>query len=266
MQRRLWQWLESGVLRYASASVFTTESAAKQYQSRYPAHSSKCHVIENGYDEEAFENMVASREDAADSKLLMLHSGLIYPNDRDPSTFLAAVRQLIDEGQLDAKRLCIRFRAPQHDSEVMACAERHRLADCVEIGPPIPYQRAIAEMMGTDLLLVFQGSKFNMQIPAKIYEYLRAGRPILAVVDPIGGTAVQLAQFEATKIVDIESVADIRSGLLSTLRERKTPNQAKALERNRNAVQRYSRQAQAASLQSLFNEVATNYSHPIKEN
>jgi peptidoglycan/xylan/chitin deacetylase (PgdA/CDA1 family)/glycosyltransferase involved in cell wall biosynthesis len=257
MQRRLWQWLEASVLRRASACVFTTKSAAQQYQLRYPAHAAKCHVIENGYDEEAFKQVAPSREGAADNALLLLHSGLIYPNDRDPSTFLAAVRELIDEGHLDATRLCIRFRAPHHGNEVMACAERHGLTDCVEIGPPIPYHRAIAEMMGADLLLVFQGSQFNTQIPAKIYEYLRAGRAILAVVDPTGGTAAQLTHFEATQIVDIASVNAIRGGLLSALLARTTPAQAEALARNRTAVLKYSRQAHATRLRNLFNEIVT---------
>lgn len=256
MQRRLWQWLEASVLRHASACVFTTASAAQEYQHRYPDHADKCHVIENGYDEEAFEQVQPSREGVADGTLLLLHSGLIYPQDRDPSTFFAAVRKLIDEGQLDPQRLCIRFRAPHHGEEVMECARRHGVSDCVEVGPPIPYHRAIAEMMGSDLLLVFQGSNFNTQIPAKIYEYLRSERPVLAVVDPAGGTAAQLDKFHAVYIADIHAEESIRAALLATLDANADREQAYALAHNRQMVLSYSRSAQTGSLGRLFDRVA----------
>lgn len=255
LQRRVWQWLEGRVLRDAAACVFTTASAAQAYAQRYPQQADKCHVIENGYDEEAFAQSQPSREGVDENKLFLLHSGLIYPRERDPSTFFTAVRLLIDDGTLDPSKLCIRFRAPHHDAEVVACARQHGLEACVEVAPPIPYQRAIAEIMGADLLLVFQGSHFNTQIPAKIYEYLRAGRDILAVVDPTGGTARQLARFEARHIADIASADDICTALLRLLAERSTPEHPQALARNQQAVRAYSRQSQAALLQSLFDQV-----------
>ena len=255
LQRRLWQRLETSVLRRASACVFTTASAAQAYQQRYPDQANKCQVIENGYDEEAFAQVESSREGVADGTLLLLHSGLIYPKDRDPSTFFAAVRQLIDEGHLNAQRLCIRFRAPQHDEEVMAFAARHGLTNCVEVGPPISYHRSIAEMMGADLLLVFQGSNFNRQVPAKIYEYLRSERPIVAVVDPLGGTASQLKKFHGVEVADIDSTDSIRRSLLALLHQNACRGQTDALKHNRHLVVGYSRGEQTASLGHLFDRV-----------
>lgn len=255
MQRRLWTRLEASVLRRASACVFTTASAAQEYQRRYPEQAAKCHVIENGYDEEAFSQVEPSREGVEEGTLLLLHSGLIYPKDRDPSTFFAAVRHLIDEGHLDARHLCIRFRAPHHGEEVMACAELYKLGKFVDVAPPISYHRAIAEMMGSDMLLVFQGSNFNTQIPAKIYEYLRVGRPILAVVDPSGGTASQLAKFRGPQIADIASVETIRVALLAILRMRYELSYLEDMNRSRFGVNVYSRESQAKRLGDLFDYV-----------
>lgn len=256
LQRRVWLWLEESVMRSASACVFTTAAAAQTYASRYPEQAGKCHVIENGYDEEAFTAVQPSREGVPEGKLLWLHSGLIYPRDRDPSTFFAAVRSLIDDGALRQQDLCIRFRAPQHEREVLECAHQQGLTDCVEVAPPIPYQRAIAEMIGADLLLVFQGSHFNTQIPAKIYEYLRAGRDILSIVDPAGGTAAQMRQFKANWIVDIASMNDVREGILSVMRGRADPDRVAQLVQNQQSVLVYSRQAQTHRLQALFDAVS----------
>lgn len=256
LQRRVWLWLEAQVLRRASACVFTTAAAAKTYAECYPEQAVKCVVIENGYDEEAFASVQPNREGVPPGKLLWLHSGLIYPRDRDPSTFFAAVRALIDDGTLKAEDLCIRFRAAQHESEVLTCARQHGVIDCVDVAPPIPYHRAIAEMMAADLLLVFQGSNFNTQIPAKIYEYLRAQRPVLGVLDPAGGTAAQLRRFEAVHLGDIASVDSLQQSLWHALQQLNSAELPAALQRNREQVMTYSRKAQTARLQALFNQVA----------
>jgi peptidoglycan/xylan/chitin deacetylase (PgdA/CDA1 family)/glycosyltransferase involved in cell wall biosynthesis len=213
LQRKTWQWLESRVFQQATRCVFTTERAAQLYRSRYPAQAHKCLVIENGYDEEAFEGNAPQRSGVPEGGILMLHSGIIYPQERDPSAFFAAVRAWLDAGGADASKLIIRFRAPYHGDEVAQLAALHGLTANVEIAPPVPYQVAIAEMLGADLLLVFQGSSFNAQVPAKIYEYLRTGNPVLGLVDPAGDTAKKLAEFKRVGLADIQSSAEILSAL-----------------------------------------------------
>lgn len=256
IQRRCWRWLESYVLQHASACVFTTARAAATYSQRYPAASGRCHVIENGYDEEAFADARPNRFGMSNDKLLLLHSGLIYPEDRNPSTFFAAIRTLLDAGCLLRDRLCIRFRAAHHDAEVRAYAEQYGLQDIVELAPPVPYHQAITEMMGADLLLVFQGSHFNAQIPAKIYEYLRAGRPVFAVVDPQGDTATALHEFPAVYVADIASEADIQCCLQGAIDVLGAGGLTEALHENQVLVRRYARKAQADRLVLQLDAIA----------
>jgi glycosyltransferase involved in cell wall biosynthesis/peptidoglycan/xylan/chitin deacetylase (PgdA/CDA1 family) len=255
LQRKLWQWLEAYVLRHATACVFTTLRAAIAYGERYPASAAKCMVIENGYDEDAFTGVQPNRFGTPPSTLLMLHSGLIYPHDRNPSTFFAAIQALIDEGTLDRSRLCIRFRAPHHDEEVKTFAKAHGLEDVVDIAPPVPYRQAIAEMMGADLLLVFQGSYFNAQIPAKIYEYVRAQRPVLAVLDPAGDTAKQLGQFEGVYFGDISDPKKIKMALSKLIVEYKTTLKNSLID-NLSNIKKYSRIAQSERLGSIFSDIS----------
>lgn len=253
MQRKTWQWLESLVMRTATRCVFTTERAAEVYRQRYPAAADKCHVIENGYDDEAFEGNLPKRDGVAEDQLLLLHSGIIYPRDRDPSAFFQAIAQLIDTGVVERKRLVIRFRAPHHGDEVAALASQYGLADVVDIAPPIPYREAIAEMMGSDLLLVFQGSHFNSQIPAKIYEYLRTGRPVMGLLDPSGDTASQLRKFDAVELADISDSANIAEQMQQWLEHRQQVTYLEACENNTNIVKRYSRAFHTRTLAALMN-------------
>lgn len=252
LQRRSWHWLEALVMRTATRCVFTTGRAAELYQQRYPEAAGKCVVIENGYDDEAFVGNAPLRMGVNADQLLMLHSGIIYPRDRDPNAFFGAIASLVESGQLERQRLKIRFRAPHHGDEVAALAKNHDLADVVEIAPPISYREAIGEMMGADLLLVFQGAHFNSQIPAKIYEYLRTGRPILGLVDQLGDTATQLKQFEEVGLADISSQAEISSLFQQWLSRREGPDFLAAQQRNISSVQHYSRASHTQKLAALF--------------
>ena len=263
LQRKVWQWLEFYVMRHANACIFTTQPASLVYGQRYPEFATKCLVIENGYDEDAFEGVQADRHGTPSESLLLLHSGLIYPQDRNPSTFFAAVLELIQEGLLNRSQLCIRFRAPHHDAEVKGFAALHGLEDIVDIAPPIPYRSAIAEMMGADLLLVFQGTNFNAQIPAKIYEYLRAQRPVLAVLDPVGDTATQLRKFEGVHMGNIASKAHIKAALLSWLETKRLGGQQFAWANNFDAIRKYSRIAQTELLSHYLDDYAIKHARRI---
>ena len=255
LQRRLWRRLERRFMQQAVACIFTSQRAALEYSKRYPAVADKCSVIENGFEEEAFEGVQPNRWGAPKDCLLMLHSGLIYPKDRNPSNFFAAVHSLITSGGLDRTKLCIRFRAPQHGEEVRIFAEKYGIQDLVDIAPPISYKDAIAEMMGADVLLVFQGSNFNAQIPAKIYEYIRAKRPILALLDPIGDTAAQLSKFkEGIFQANIDSQHSIEKCLLNWLYNIQFSISTEGVLHNMELVKNYSRKYQAEILKNLLDK------------
>jgi peptidoglycan/xylan/chitin deacetylase (PgdA/CDA1 family)/glycosyltransferase involved in cell wall biosynthesis len=254
LQRRVWGWLEPLVFRHATRCVFTTERAAELYRSRYPHAAAKCMVIENGYDEDAFVDNFPTREGVAPGELLILHSGIIYPKDRNPDQFFAALARLVQQPAWQGRRVRVRFRAPVHGGEVAALARQHGVDAIVEIAPPIPYRQAIAEMMGADLLLVFQGSQFNTQIPAKIYEYLRTGRPVVGLVDKTGDTARQLRKFEGVALADMSDADDIEGVLGHWFAQPGGQDASQAF--NRTAILAYSRKAQAVALARTLTDAA----------
>ncbi|MDR1853398.1 MAG: glycosyltransferase [Azoarcus sp.] len=255
LRRKVWRGIEASALAEARACVFTTEEAANVYRERYPAAAARCRVVANGYDEAAFADLAPTRPGLKPGALLLLHSGVVYPRERDPGPFFAAVRALLDSNALARDRLLIRFRAPGHDDEVRALARQHGVADVVDVAPPLPYREALAEMMGADGLLVFQGAAFNAQIPAKIYEYLRAARPLLALVAPDGNTARTLAAFAAVAAADIADERGIAAALAAWLQNLQAPELPQWLARNREDVRAFSRQAQTARFAALCDEI-----------
>jgi hypothetical protein len=107
-----------------------------------------------------------------------------------------------------AGELVVRFRAAGHDDLLRTLSQRHGIERFIELLPPLPYRAALNEMLRADALLVLQASNCNEQIPAKLYEYLRAGRPLVALTDPIGDTAEVVRAAGIDAIARLDSVDD----------------------------------------------------------
>lgn len=184
--------LEMTAFKRCRFATFTSPGAIQTYRQTYPDLSAdKLVLLENGYDEEAFTRASgqSSPVPTPAGKRILLHSGIVYSMERDPTHLFAALGQLKRSGDPLISQLLIRLRATGNDARLQDMLAREGVADMVELAPPIPYADALAEMLMVDGLLILQGSSCNGQIPAKAYEYLRARRPVLALTDPIGDTA-----------------------------------------------------------------------------
>lgn len=258
LQRRLWEGIEAYAIRNAQFCVFTTERVQRAFQTRYPVHAAKCVVIENGYDEQVFAGAQATRVGVSPDQFLLLHSGVIYPQERSPAALFEAVKRIVEQGLLPRAALKVRFRAARHESEVLALARLHGIDDIVECAPPIPYADAISEMLGSDVLLVFQGSSFNPQIPAKIYEYLRTGRAILGLIDFEGDTARKLATFKGVELADIESADQVAERLLKLHARFVATGGNDISHDNIEQIKQYSREDQARLLAEVLDHARPN--------
>lgn len=253
---RLWRsfkTIEETAVGRARVSVFTTPGAAREYSRRYPDAASRITVIENGFDEESFAGLEASESLGAlnPGALTILHSGIVYPSERDPAQLFAAVSRLVRAQRLAQGRFKLRFRAPANNELLDTLIRQYSLENFVEILPPIAYRRALEEMVRADALLVLQAANCNEQIPAKIYEYLRAGRPILALTDPEGDTAGVLRQAGIDAIARLNSEDEI-----ADLLGRFVLPQGRALQTiaRDDAVRHASRAMRATALARLLDE------------
>lgn len=218
LTHKAYEVIEADAAKHARFCVFTTPGAARIYQERFPAAADRMVVLENGYDEESFVAAAARKpatagHAASKAPLIMLHSGIVYPSERDPTQLFAALAQLQRAGDILPSDMHIRFRASVHDGLLTDLAKQFGVSEFIELCPPVPYLEALSEMGTVDALLVMQASNCNQQIPAKIYEYLRAGKPILGLTDPIGDTAAVLRNAGLTDHAALDSADEIASAL-----------------------------------------------------
>lgn len=218
---RAFQAIESQALTLAAASTFTTPSAVRTYRERYPHAAERAVLLENGYDEASFQS--ASRD--ADirslnpSGLTLLHSGVVYPQERDPTCLFEAIQVLHRAGELHPGELHVRFRAAGHDDMLQDLASRYGVEEYIQIAAPVGYRAALQEMLSADALLILQAANCNEQVPAKLYEYLRAGRPIICLADEHGDTGTTLRHAGVTLQAQLDSAPSIAGLLRQVLRE-----------------------------------------------
>ncbi|MEO6923340.1 MAG: glycosyltransferase, partial [Bryocella sp.] len=152
---RYYKAIEEHAVTNAAFSTFTTPGAARIYRERYPQSAERIVVLENGYDESSFIDAEAFNDQLSPlnpNVLTLLHSGIVYPHERDPSQFFAALRHLADEGHLSLAQLKVRFRSAVHDDLLHQLAAQYGVEEFIETLPAIGYQDALREILRADAL------------------------------------------------------------------------------------------------------------------
>jgi len=107
-----------------------------------------------------------------------------------------------------------------HEELLKRMARDQGVQEFVEVMPPVGYRDALQEMVRADALLVMQAANCNEQVPAKVYEYLRAGRPIVCLSDPAGDTAAILRHAGVQSCACLDRVDEIVALLRDLLNAR----------------------------------------------
>jgi len=175
----------NSVLRHASAAVLLTRTAEEETRA---ALGCPTIVSYNGFTEEDFAGLDAP--DPLDAeRLTILHAGVIYAGRRDPVALLQAL------AILGPRRHAVRVKF-YHDemAAVAQRAERLGVRDSIEICPPVPRREILRIERAADVLLLCRWAdpRDDGVIPGKLFEYIGARRPILAIGSTTG---------EATEIV-----------------------------------------------------------------
>jgi glycosyltransferase involved in cell wall biosynthesis len=246
--------LESLVVRRAELIVASTARLRDTLAARYPSKLKGSFLaIPNGYDEDDFSG-VAGLLRASSDELLIVHAGSINATFRDPRPVLEAVRQAAEAGLVDRARVRIRFLGggPFGESfEMKQAVERAGLMSRVEFLPRVSYEAALAELGRAGVLLLLQASTDTVDlVPAKLFEYLRAGRPVLAVV-PDGATAEVLRDTGGGWVVDQADGRGLHNALVAAYRAW-VGGSLDSVTADRTVLEKFSRERLAGELAAQF--------------
>lgn len=196
------RWLEQRVVASAAACVTVSEPMAETLRAR---HRKPAIVVLNGFDA-AERPQPADGSRDQDHALHIVYTGLIYPGRRDPAALFAAVTSL---GALGGQVKMTFY--GQDLRGVTAAAERYGVAANVHVCSAIPYRESLAVQRRADvlLLLLWNDPREAGVYTGKLFEYVGAGRPILAVGSD-AGVAADLIRSRGlgVAVADAEHIAD----------------------------------------------------------
>jgi hypothetical protein len=175
------KWLEASVMKHADVVIANTDGLKQMLGSAYPEHAGKLVTIWNGYD--PAKPLAAAALEPKPYRVIS-HVGTLY-GARHPGALLRSLERLFAAGRLNPPSVRVRLAGPIEEMQVRMDEPPFsslQTAGCLEIDPQtIPTSAAHRIMAESDylLLLDLNESHFSVQVPAKIFEYVQIGRPIL---------------------------------------------------------------------------------------
>jgi glycosyltransferase involved in cell wall biosynthesis len=176
-QRALARWLERQVVTRAEAVVGVTRPMVEDFGTRLGVSAE---LIHNGWDPEAVRGAGSSSDLINPRRFTFLHTGAVSGEwGRDPRPLLAALRQLIQQDAGLVERIEVLFvgTATSRDLELLGDP---RLRGVVRYGGSVDRTEAFALQRDADVLLLLTSHRVS-EATGKLYEYLGAGRPIVAL-------------------------------------------------------------------------------------
>ncbi|HKZ10773.1 MAG TPA: hypothetical protein VJL61_08705 [Rhodanobacteraceae bacterium] len=245
---------EQRVMSRATCTVFTTPGAVRVGSSLYSSAlgEGRIQCIPNGFDEDDFAGIEIGRPSSEGGPLHFVHGGVLYPEGRNPARFFEALAELKRTGALKASDIRVTLRASGSEDVYAEQLRQLGLTDIVTLAPYLPYKDALAEQAEADGLLLFQGERYDHQIPAKVYEYLRLGRPILGLVGENGDTAALLRKARGAVTAPLNSASAIAAKVLEFIDLVKQSRNGMTSSAD---VQRYSRRHATQLLAGLLDRV-----------
>lgn len=188
--RRQHQKLEQSVLKASDSLLVTSESAKTEFEA---LGARRVKVITNGFDSEDFGSVKGNMNDK--KQFVIRHIGMLS-EQRNAESLWKAFTELASKKE---DKLKIELIGIVPDFLKRQLGEEFALKNYINFQDSVPHQD-LAEIYDSSDLVVLIQTKTNRkqtQLPGKLFEYLQAKRPILAIGDTESDMAKILKQTKA---------------------------------------------------------------------
>jgi glycosyltransferase involved in cell wall biosynthesis len=211
------RWLERRLVAAADTVVTVTPALRDDFERRYPGMRGKFVCIRNGWDPDDF----AGPPPPPGPGLTITHAGSLY-RSRFPEGVLTVLRALLDERPERRHRVRLRLLGTMSE-ELVKELRRYPYPDIIDYRGFVSAAEARHLMRASDILLLQQEAEPGIArgaAPSKLYEYLGAGRFILALAGD-GPIREIVEQMGAGVVVEPSDVASLRAVLVDWIEGRR---------------------------------------------
>lgn len=245
LHRLLNERFQASVVREANAIITVSDGIRRELQRASREEEHKIHFIPNGFDEQDYP---APASTAPHDRFVFCHCGSIT-HFSDPGPLLVSLKRMVQvKPELTGKIL---FKFVGYDA-TGTFEERVRnagLDKIVEFRGHQSHRKALQYIVDADaLVLIGQGPEGAHFIPGKTFEYLGAGKPILAITN-VEDTIHLLKESGGATIVGIDQYEKIGETIIQMTRGRR------AVRADASFVQQFRRKSLAGKLAAILDDV-----------
>lgn len=259
---------ERAIVARADRVVSIGPRMNERFRSRYPARlRGKFRIIRNGFDPGDFAKShttthARDRTPRHGDRFRLVYLGSLYGR-RNPATLIHAFQKFLNAHPHaeSAARLEFAGRTGPHAELISrACNGRTILHHGL-----LPHRAAIDLMADADALVVLQPDQpgTDIDVSAKIYEYLGANRAILAAIPNEGDAADLLRGFDGVWQAPLEDVESLAERIATIFR--RWHDGTLRPERSEAALRPLTRRYQAGQLAALIDECRARRRRPAPE-
>jgi hypothetical protein len=239
--------LEKRVMMGSDLLVTVSGPAARQLEA---LHAKRVAIICNGFDDEDYLDDVPLT-----TKFTVTYTGTVYRGKQDPTPLFKAIAELQDGGRISPDDFEVRFFGGPTLASLVPAIGRYHLEGLVKICGLVPFRESVRRQKESTVLLFlgWNDPREKGIYTGKIFEYLGARRPILAI--GLRGDVVDGLLNETRAGVVTSEVDEIKSVLSQWMKEsRQLGEIVSHFNADTAAVYRYTRRQEAAKLAQLLDE------------
>jgi len=204
--------LQKLFLKNGDGFVGVNHTIAQGLKEIYP-ESKRIAVITNGYDQEDFNFKVEKSKDV----FKIIYFGTFSP-DCPAEPFLKALHNLLQQGKIDKDKLRFTHVGLSIGIDIQRLIDEYGLKEVTELKGYLPHKEGVMELLKADLALLTVAESAPVITTGKIYEYLGAKKPILAIVPPNGEAGRMVESLGAGRVISPGNISEIENAILSFYR------------------------------------------------
>jgi glycosyltransferase involved in cell wall biosynthesis len=250
--RRFEGFIEKKTVENADKIISVNENIVEDFRRKYTYCSPEKFVsITNGYDPEDFTDSNFSKRS---DNFLITYAGSLYEK-RSPENFLKALKMLLDEKLFLNKKVCFQY-IGKITSANEGYFQDNSFKEIIKLTGELPHKECLRRIKESDLLLFIEDQVeiSDRLFPAKIFEYIASGRPILALAKE--GLASDLIRKTISGIVlENHDIPEIKDSLLTFITNGFDCDFSFNSTSDKDIINQYSREATTRALAQKFNEI-----------
>jgi glycosyltransferase involved in cell wall biosynthesis len=241
-RRKLKKAIVAGADRVVAANPVIQEELANEH-----GRLSKFYLLDQGYDEEDFQDYRWNKPD----KFTLGYLGTFSP-DCNPEPVFRALGELIRLNLVPKEEVRLLHVGGCVQVDLKSLAQKHGLGEVVRTTGYLSHKEALSRMQDASVLLLITCDDPKV-FPAKIFEYLRLGTPLLGLVPPESKMAEFLQEMQAEAVIAPEDGEGIKQALISCFNGFK--NGRLHVASKQDSLKGFERKTLTGRLASLFDEV-----------